>query len=59
MNSLSPYLTTLSDSRQSKGIRHQQTPTLMRGKKQVASDSYYISSEEVSAYRFGKWIQGV
>ncbi|MDD2814375.1 MAG: hypothetical protein PHP00_01370 [Thiotrichaceae bacterium] len=29
-----------------------------RGKKQVGSESYYISSEEVSAYRFGKWIQG-
>ncbi len=29
MNSLIPYLTKLSDSRQSKGIRHQQTPTLV------------------------------
>ena len=29
MNSLIPYLTKLSDSRLSKGIRHQQTPTLV------------------------------
>lgn len=29
-----------------------------RGKKQVDSVSYYISSEEASAYCFGKWIQG-
>ena len=29
MNSLIPYLTTLSDSRKTKGIRHQQTPTLV------------------------------
>jgi len=29
-----------------------------RGKKQVKSDSYYLSSEKASAYLFGKWIQG-
>jgi hypothetical protein len=29
MNSLIPYLNTLSDSRKAKGIRHQQTPTLI------------------------------
>lgn len=30
----------------------------LRGKKQVKSDSYYISREDASAYLFGKWIQG-
>ncbi|MEN9849437.1 MAG: hypothetical protein RL368_2177, partial [Pseudomonadota bacterium] len=29
MNSLIPYLNTLSDARKAKGIRHQQTPTLV------------------------------
>ena len=29
MNSLIPYLNTLSDSRKAKGIRHQQTPSLV------------------------------
>ncbi|MEN9460309.1 MAG: hypothetical protein RIS84_329 [Pseudomonadota bacterium] len=29
-----------------------------RGKKEFDTHSYYISSEEASAYMFGKWIQG-
>jgi predicted transposase YbfD/YdcC len=36
-------------SRQRKGIR---------GKKEFDTQSYYISSENASAYMFGKWIQG-
>ena len=30
----------------------------LRGKKEVTSHSYYISSEDASAYLFAKWIQG-